>query len=240
MKPARNKKQDGNVLFLILIAVALFAGLSYVVTQSTRSNTGSAESEKSTLISTQIVDYPNLIKTSILRMRLQNIPLEDIYFNYPEDFGSLPIRQLIFHPQGGAASYQEAPTNVMADGVSKNWNFNADYQVPGIGTDGAGGNDVTAFLVGVTNGACVKINEKIGVNISSCTSGQLSNGVPISGADLTNINVNITDSYTFPTGTVEDLDSTCVNVFFRKPIGCFADTATTPPTYIVYSVVLER
>ena len=60
--------ERGNVLFLILIAVALFAALSYAVTQSTRSGSGDASGETNLISSAQLTQYPAGIRTSIVRM----------------------------------------------------------------------------------------------------------------------------------------------------------------------------
>lgn len=50
-------KRSGNVLFLILIAVALFAALSYVVAHSGRSSAGSTSRELAKLQAAQILGY---------------------------------------------------------------------------------------------------------------------------------------------------------------------------------------
>ena len=62
--------EKGNVLFLILIAVALFAALSYAVTQSTRSGGGSADRERSILSSASLTQGPTALRTSLIRMVL--------------------------------------------------------------------------------------------------------------------------------------------------------------------------
>lgn len=48
-------KEAGNVLFIILLAVALFAALAYAVTQSTRSGGGNASRETTRLTSSTVM-----------------------------------------------------------------------------------------------------------------------------------------------------------------------------------------
>ena len=60
-------KQSGNVLFLILIAVALFAALSYAVTQSTRGG-GNANAEQLALKAAELINQSNHIRTTALRL----------------------------------------------------------------------------------------------------------------------------------------------------------------------------
>src|ERR1039458_1324840 len=62
-------KESGNVLFLILIAVALFAALSYAVTQSSRSGSTESTGEKSLISSSTLTQYPAGVRTDIIRMR---------------------------------------------------------------------------------------------------------------------------------------------------------------------------
>lgn len=62
-----SRRSSGNVLFLILIAVALFAALSYVVTQTARSG-GSTGEEKLTLAAAQLLQNGLNTRTVIARM----------------------------------------------------------------------------------------------------------------------------------------------------------------------------
>ena len=50
-------REEGNVLFLILIAVVLFAALSYAVTSSTRSGGGSVSKDKAKSYAAAIVQH---------------------------------------------------------------------------------------------------------------------------------------------------------------------------------------
>jgi hypothetical protein len=234
----RRQTQGGNVLFLILIAVALFAALSYVVTQSTRSGSGSADKEKNILSSAQMTQYPTALRTSLIRMVLAGVGIEQIVFNSPSD-AIVSTNLMVFHPSGGAAGYQDAPADLSATGTATlRWWYNANFDVPGVGIDGSGGNDVIAFLPGVSDGVCKQVNEELGIDVTDCT---LSNGVPtaVAGVDIASVREDQDDNYTFPTADMQDLqcDGAAVGeAFSRKASGCMKVGTDN----VFYSVLLER
>ncbi len=63
--------ERGNVLFLILIAVALFAALSFAVSQSTRT-TPSANKEQAALVAARFAQLGSQMEAAITKMRVMN------------------------------------------------------------------------------------------------------------------------------------------------------------------------
>lgn len=241
----RRTGEQGNVLFLILIAVALFAALSYVVTQSTRSGGGSTEREKNVLSSAQMTQYPTALRTSIIRMVLGGTAIENIRFDDPSTSPTISSSLLVFHPQGGAANYQDAPADLSVGGAGTlRWRFNGEIEVPGIGIDDAGGNDLIAFLPGVSNGVCRQVNEELGIDVSgaspACTLAGDSVAPNVAGAEA-EVDAEMTDdaSYNFPGTAALTLEAAgCTAIFNRKASGCFFDVEGDRNVF--YSVLLER
>ena len=80
--PIASHRSNGNVLFLILIAVALFAALSYAVTSSTRSgNASTISKEKMAADAAAFIDYTNSLKAQFMRMNVGGVPVDGFNFN---------------------------------------------------------------------------------------------------------------------------------------------------------------
>lgn len=71
------RSENGNVLFLIMIAVALFAALSYAVTSSTRTSPASVSKEQAQLIASDLMQYASLMTSGIMRMRASGFQIWD-------------------------------------------------------------------------------------------------------------------------------------------------------------------
>lgn len=242
MKNFSNNSENGNVLFLILIAVALFAALSYAVTQSTRSTAGNTNRETAILNSASLTQYPAVLRTSVARMGLNGVGVESLEFNPPADFLELTSNNVgVFHPDGGGGVFQVAPGEVMANGELGTWYFNADWAIPQIGVDLPGvGNDVIAFLPGVSRTICRNINKKVNINLDSCNAAV--EGIPDLAVVTDNglITSEMVNGYIFPT-TAESLqgDGSSCEAFSGQPMGCFTDTEDDDK-HVFFSVLLER
>jgi hypothetical protein len=233
--------ERGNVLFLILIAVALFAALSYAVTQSTRSGGGDASKETNLVNSAQITQYPASIKTAITRMIVSSsVSPYVLTFNPPADFAALVgppniESENVFHPNGGGATYSLAPDSVMVAPGPGTWVYNSENEIENIGqtNGGPGATDTTAdtiaFLPGVSLSICQKIHEQLG----------LSTTIP------TETNIDFATSQDSTVGTASDRIFTAAgtgtigdgNILSGQPQGCFQQPADT---YIYYHVLVER
>lgn len=235
----QRKGEQGNVLFLILIAVALFAALSYAVTQSTRSGGGDASSETNLINSAQLTQYPASVRTAIVRMIINGTGVEQLEFNSPSDFGACTNggENCVFHPAGGGATYVEAPGDVMSDGSLGIWHYNAEFEIVNIGTSVPGdeaGNEVMAFLPGISQSVCNQINDRN--NLGS---------TPVITADISaDYETDMENGYTIPGGeTVLGTGGeagTDIDEFDGHPFGCFRNTTGTPATYVYYHVLVER
>lgn len=166
-----NFNQKGNVLFLILIAVALFAALSYAVTRST-SGGGNANSEKLNLDVSQVLQYGATIKTAILRMRLNGVADTQLSFvnssgveNYTNANCTTTSCQ-IFHLDGGGVTWQEAPTSIIDTAQAAMWQrvvFVGSDPYYGHGTDGSNASNADLVMTMSANeSACIAYNKAVG------------------------------------------------------------------------------
>lgn len=150
--------QRGHALWLVLIAIVLFAALAYVVS---RSDKRAVEEEKLLTAAAQITQFPAAIRTAMARLTAADIALEDMDFN---EMGT--SARSIFYSGGGGVAYQKPPYLI---GSQNEWRFktksrdNTGWFIAGIGTDGPAGKDIFAYVSGVPVALCEELNRSIGL-----------------------------------------------------------------------------
>jgi hypothetical protein len=214
VKSMKNKER-GNVLFLILIAVALFAALSYAVTQSTRGG-GNADSESSLIDSAALTQFGSSVAVAVMRMQIAGVDETDLCFysgsnNATYNHASCADNDNnVFHSDGGGVSYQD-PTSGFNDGTE--WEFSSRVQVFGQGgtVPGVTGNDEGAELLillrGMNQNICLKINEEMGIS-----------GIPVDSGD---INIDRFDGDFVQNDSIDGCNPNCGTVA-ASPIGSVA------------------
>ncbi len=166
----------GNVLFLILIAVALFAALSYAVTQSSRSSgDGGLDKDKAKLAASDLLQYAVSIEQAVNRMQVVGrVPEHGLDFSAGSNIKNTANTACttnyckVFHPDGGGAvarltdekyldttspMYISSPSNARMPEVRV-------VSVPQVGSEA---DDLILFIPSLKAEICYIINEKMGI-----------------------------------------------------------------------------
>lgn len=216
----KSNNQSGNVLFLILIAVVLFAALSYAVTQSTRGG-GDSSSEKGSLQAARLLNYIAQVKFAIQRMEIrEGTSIGNIYLNsdiYKRNSGAAAPTSLgspadpslyLFHPDGGGVSEQTfEDLSVDCPGCPNGYIRPGHMLIVWINAQwiGSGSQDDAAItFFGVNEELCSAINSEQGItgipsmtyNFTSRIVGTNFDGSPYGATPTTNGLTALTDGTT--------------------------------------------
>lgn len=224
--------QQGNVLFLILIAVALFAALSYTISQSMQASPGKTAREQMNLNVSQLFQYVAGIEQAVQRMKFSGIQEEQISFHHTlwghndyQHTSGQPMLHQIFQPQGGGVSLHPPPKD-LNDGTM--WQITGHLEVVDVGM--TCGSPVCAELIlvlpNIKPTACALINDYMGVQT-------LPDTVP-----LTAIETRFTGTFGAD-GVIGDEGGALRSV----PSGCFeggGGAGAPAGTYHFYHVLIPR
>lgn len=172
--------EQGNALLWILICVALFAGLSYAVSQNTRGGSTHIMEQKADLAASEILDYGRSIKGVVQQLQINGC--DDVEISFEQTFASgyanpnAPTDESchVFQSNGGNLNYQ-APSE---DWLDKDFNstlltngrygklyFHGGYPVENIGSAEP---ELTLLINFVEKNLCMTINETLNIqNLST-------------------------------------------------------------------------
>lgn len=169
---AHRRRESGNILFIILIAVVLIGALTAAIQSTNQPESATIDGETLTIRLSEVQRYAAELERGVAFIMRDGKSESDLRFAHPEassDYGDLaadsdPSDQ-VFHREGGGAGYRPAPEGVN-DGSA--WEFYGGTHLPGVGSSRA---DLIAVLPNVTQQFCDKINQQAGQSTTPADTG---------------------------------------------------------------------
>ena len=226
--------EKGSVLVIILVAVALFAALSFVVSNMMRGNANIGR-ERSGIYASEILTYARSLKEAVQMMRISNgCEDEDISFenNIVSGYEHSPVATdncKIFNANGGGLSYIRP--NIEANG-GLDWIFTGDNDGYDIGTqcNFASCADLIAVLPEVSLEICTEINKRLNISAANNYMTQEDDNFSV---------VKFQDSYSYNARLEDSAGFASLDGEYS---GCFEGNGSpqSADTYYFYQVLLAR
>lgn len=178
--------QSGNVLFLILIAVALFAALSFAITNSMRApgNDGAVSSDQARINAAEIQQYLMTTRAAFNRLRVSGCNLNQISFQFDQDKDGdftdndaaelyhnpnapSDLRCHVFHPKGGAVVHHK-PLAKWLYPYGTAFLFYGELFITGFmrigGIGDTSSRDLLLVIYGVDQKTCIEYNKSLSID----------------------------------------------------------------------------
>lgn len=164
--------ERGNVLFLVLIAVALFAALSFAATQTLRNTPQDPQGDTKKLGVATLIQHTTFVAQAVQTMAMRRINPENLCFDSPlwghSDYYhpacDNPENKVFSTHGGGGASVAPVPAGIN-DGSP--WYITGQSCIiesaQNCNTSGSQDEDIILFVPHIRYDVCVALNDKLGV-----------------------------------------------------------------------------
>ncbi len=179
------RSSRGNILFLILLAVVLFAALSYAVTSSLRGGGKDASDETIQTGAASALSYLNLVKNEVQRLMLVNgCTLDNLDWRnskYLKYNGTIPNASApnvaksgcaVFDTQGGPVTTQEfskyEEPGYSAANAGANLLKSGHFSIGWVSMVGQGTtrSDIGMYTEGMSTKLCLQMIKTLGINVT--------------------------------------------------------------------------
>lgn len=246
MRKTPRHAERGNVLFYILVAVALLAALSFAVAQSGRGNVQQLSEERARLFASEIIEYADNIAKAVAQTRLRGYADTEISFENSAVTGYTNGNCTddvckIFHPSGGGLTYL-APSDEWLDSTHSaelhygELYFHGTAHIVNIGTDS---DDLILFVPYLNQSVCIAINQLLDITpttdaVPSEVNGPFAENIKFNGSFGSAVDRKVSGD-----GTTGETD-----ILHAKTAGCTeaSGTASTPATgtYHFFKALVAR
>jgi len=178
MNDFKHINQRGNALFLILIAVALFAALGFNVSEMMRGGNASIiGEEQSKIFAGEILDYGRNVRQVVQSLRIDGCRDTEISFENNIISGytnGVNTDCQVFNADGGGLSFINVPDDFLDNSLSGQtgygeYFYSGNVRVRDVGS-GTGGNEdleLAMFLPYLKESICRQLNDLIDMNTSA-------------------------------------------------------------------------
>lgn len=158
----KNHAAAGNAFLYILIAIVLFAGLTFVMSRGHDSGDKTVLNQAELQSTVQrLLSYVNQTSQGWLQQSNTGTDLDELDLTLPSDvtFNNAPTIHKLFHPDGGGVVYRDMNEALFRASAAApvGWNFvlvNADWSA-------TAGDDLIMTYMNIKESLCAKINDMV-------------------------------------------------------------------------------